>query len=872
MENSQKTNKSQKDGLSTMMQHYVGIKEQYNDCIVFYRLGDFYEMFFDDAIRASDILGLTLTARDCGSGKRAPMCGVPFHAVDQYISKLIACGEKVAICEQLEDPATATGKVVKRGVVRVITAGTVIDDDSLDEKQNNYICSVYKNGDAVAVAWADITTGELSATEFVGADVVRRALNQLIKLGVKEIISNDEMLFEAKDSVEVVKGILPNFSSYLGWTFNYASAEKSLLKQLGASSLSAYSIDGKKNAICAIGALLEYLKETQKHALANIDGVKFISQNGYMQLDVTAIRNLEILKSIGEGKKYGSLLWLLDKTSTNMGARLLSNLIIAPLNSVKAINYRLDGVEELYNATVVRVGIIELLKSVKDIERLTGKISNNVIMPVDCLALAQSLLVVPNLNFRLSGFSSKVLKDVSSGLIDLTSIANEIISAIDCQKLIKSLNEGGYIKKGYNAQLDELRNFDVNALKALDAMEARERDVTGIRTLKIHYNRVFGYYIEVSKSFKDKVPTEYIRKQTLANAERYTTEELKAIEEKILTCKDSALKLELQLYEQIKGKLLSAIGELKTIAESIARLDVLTAFAEIAKSKNYVRPEMVESNLPFVIKEGRHPVVEAISKEKFVPNDTYLDEDENRTMIITGPNMAGKSTYMRQNAVIGIMAHLGCFVPAKSAQIPIIDRVFTRVGASDNLIFDQSTFMVEMIEVASILQNATKNSLLILDEVGRGTSTYDGLSIAWAVIEHITQKIGAKTLFATHYHELLQLEEKIEGIKNYKIAVKDFNGTIVFLRKIMRGGANRSFGIEVASLAGVPTSVTERAKKVLKAVESGEVTSMGDDYTQQEVEERQPSEVEKILRDLDLNSVSPMQALLILSDLVEKVK
>ena len=858
--------------LSPMMKHYMQIKDKYRDCIVFYRLGDFYEMFFDDAKHASDLLGLTLTARDCGDNKRAPMCGVPYHAVDQYISKLVSFGEKVAICEQLEDPATATGKIVERDVVRVITAGTVIDDESLDEKLNNYVCSVYKQGDTVAVAWADITTGELSATEFVGTDATKRAVNHMVKLNVKEIISNDEMLFAVKDSVEVTKGVLPHFSSYLGWTFRYAAAERSLMNQLGTSSLSAYSVDGRKHAICAIGSLLEYLKETQKHALVNIDGVKYIAQSGHMQLDVTAIRNLEILKSLGEGKKYGSLLWLLDKTSTNMGARLLSNLIVAPLNNVKAINYRLDGVEELYNATVVRVGIIELLRSLKDIERLSGKVSNNVIMPIDCLALAQSLIVVPNIKFRLSGFRSNVLNDICRGLIDLTPLANEILAAIDCQKLIKSLKEGGYIKAGYNAQLDELRNYGENAAQTLIAMESRERDRTGIRTLKINYNRVFGYYIEVSKSFKDKVPTEYHRKQTLANAERYTTDELKAIEEKILTCKESALKLEFEIYEQIKSKLLAEMGNLKAIAESVARLDVLTSFAEIAKSKNYVRPSIVESNLAMVIKEGRHPVVEAISKEKFVPNDTYLDEGENRTMIITGPNMAGKSTYMRQNAIIAIMAHLGSFVPAKSAQIPIIDRVFTRVGASDNLIFDQSTFMVEMIEVASILQNATKDSLLILDEVGRGTSTYDGLSIAWAVIEHITNSIGAKTLFATHYHELLQLEEKIEGIKNYKIAVKDFNGTIVFLRKIMRGGANRSFGIEVASLAGVPAQVTERAKKILKTVESGELVAMHGEIEEQETVSTPPSEVERILRELDLNNVSPMQALIILSDLVEKVK
>ena len=492
-------------------------------------------------------------------------------------------------------------------------------------------------------------------------------------------------------------------------------------------------------------------------------------------------------------------------------------------------------------------------------------------MPADCLALAQSLLVVPSLKFRLSGFASRVLCDIGNGLTDLSDIANLINQTITQENTPKTLKDGGYIRTGFNARLDELRDIRNNAAKYVVDMEARERDATGIRTLKINYNRVFGYYIEVSKSFKDSVPNHYHRRQTLANAERYYTDELKGLEEKILSCEDSALKLEAQIYNDLKNKLLSVINCLKSISSCIARLDILTAFAEVSKSNGYVRPEIVESSKPMIIKEGRHPVVELLTKDKFVANDILVDEGENRTLIITGPNMAGKSTYMRQNAIIAIMAHLGCFVPAKSAQIPIIDRVFTRVGASDNLILNQSTFMVEMIEVASILQNATKNSLLILDEVGRGTSTFDGLSIAWAVIEHITEKIGAKTLFATHYHELLQLEEKLNGVKNYKIAVKEFNGTVVFLRKIMRGGANRSFGIEVASLAGVPSSVLDRAKVILKAVESGEITS-GLDNLESESEEKQMSEVEKILSEIDLNNLSPMQAFMVLSDLVEKVK
>ena len=555
-----------------------------------------------------------------------------------------------------------------------------------------------------------------------------------------------------------------------------------------------------------------------------------------------------------------------------MGARLLAANVVSPLVDKDAINYRLDGVEELFNAPVVMLSLSELLSEVRDVERLSGKISNDNIMPRDCIALSRSLSVIPNIKFQLSGFTSKALNDIAADLIDLSSVSDLIDSAIEQEKTPANLKEGGYIKEGYSAKLDELRNIKEHGRDIVIRMESRERDATGIRTLKIGYNRVFGYYIEVSKSFKDKVPLNYQRRQTLANAERYTTDELKEIEEKILTSEDSALRLEAELYENIKRVLSDNINNLKRLSHAVARLDVLTSFARVAKSNKYVRPVIVGGDKPLIIKEGRHPVVEVISKERFVANDTLLDEGENRTMIITGPNMAGKSTFMRQTALITLMAHIGSFVPAKSAEIPITDRIFTRVGASDNLILDQSTFMVEMIEVASILQNATKNSLLILDEVGRGTSTYDGLSIAWAVIEHLTNKIGAKTMFATHYHELTELENRMQGVKNYKIAVKEINGGIVFLRKIMRGGANRSFGIEVAALAGVPVEVTDRAKQILKAVESGEGAVMARAEEPDEAEEKQLSEVEKILSETDINSLSPMQAFLLVSDLVDKVK
>lgn len=853
--------------LSQMMQHYLSVKEKYKDCIVFYRLGDFYEMFFDDAKKASQLLDLTLTGRDCGLSERAPMCGVPFHAADNYVAKLVSLGEKVAICEQLENPRDTKG-IVERGVVRVVTAGTITDDEHLDERASNYVCCVYKNAENIALGWADITTGELTATDIFGENCVRKAVTVMLNLGVKEIICNDAMLLETRSIPEIDRGILPNFSNYPSTAFNFSVAERTLNEQFGTKTLAAYTISDKKDAICAVGALLQYLKETQMHALKNINGVKYLSNDSYLQLDVSAVRNLELVKSLGTNKKYGSLLWLIDKTKTAMGARLLGNSILYPFASKKDIDYRLDGVEELFNATVVRLSILDLLREVKDIERLTGKVSNNNVLPRDCIALSKSLAVVPNLKFQLSGFKSEILHSIADNLLDLNEIAELIDKAIN-PSAPPQMKDGGYIKAGYSEKLDELRNIKTNAGKMLIEMEARERDATGIRTLKIHFNRVFGYYIEVSKSFKDKVPMHYQRRQTLANAERYTTDELKELENKILSSEEVSLRLEAQIYDYIKSVLSDNIDNFKTIATAVAQLDLISCFAEVAKTNRYVRPQIVGSEQAMIIKEGRHPVVEAISKERFISNDILLDEGENRTMILTGPNMAGKSTYMRQTAIITIMAHLGCFVPAKSAQIPLVDRIFTRVGASDNLISDQSTFMVEMIEVAAILQNATKHSLLILDEVGRGTSTYDGLSIAWAVTEFINENIRAKTMFATHYHELTEIEHKLSGVKNYKISVKEINGGIVFMRKIMRGGVNRSFGIEVASLAGVPVEVTDRAKEILKQIESGEKQ-----FEEYDESEDQPvvSEVEAILKDIDINSVSPMQAFLILSDLVEKVK
>ncbi len=857
--------------LSQMMQHYFSIKEKYKECIIFYRLGDFYEMFFDDAIKVSGLLELTLTGRDCGLAERAPMCGIPYHAAEGYIAKLIALGEKVAICDQLSDPKESKG-LVERDVVRIVSAGTLIEDGMLEEGKNNYIACVYKAEDNVAVAWADITTGEFFVEEFVGANVVEQTIGLLVTLSVAEVICNDDMLTVSKDVKEVKHGLLPAFSCYLPWAFNVKHAEKNLLEQFKTVSLGAYGLSGKENMISAAGALLEYLKETQKRMLSVISSIRVLRQDMSMALDGTAVRNLELTKNNAENKKYGSLLWVLDKTKTGMGARLLNRMVLSPLHDIQEIEYRQDGVEELVSASVVRVGLSEILREVKDVERITGKISNGNLTPRDCLALASSLGALPSIRFQLTGFTSRILTDVVNDLPDMKPLTDLLLTAfVDNPPAL--MKDGGYIRKGFHPDLDELRNIKENSAEILQSIEEREKERTGIKTLRIGNNRVFGYYIEVSNSFKDKVPEEYIRKQTLTTGERFITEELKILEEKIYSSSEKALRLEERIYKQILSTLSENVEKLKAISSALATLDCLVSLSTVAKERRYVRPQITESGTPLLITEGRHPVVECISKERFVPNDTLLDCGENRCAIITGPNMAGKSTYMRQVALITIMAHIGAFVPAKAAKIPLTDRIFTRVGASDNLIFDQSTFMVEMTEVAAILLHATKDSLLVLDEVGRGTSTYDGLSIAWSVIEYLVKNVGAKTLFSTHYHELTELENTLEGVKNYKVTVRELNGIIVFLRKIARGGANRSFGIEVASLAGVPKEVTARAKAILKALEKNDIArgKMPLEYVEEEATERQLTEVERIITEIDVNTLSPMQAFMIITDLKEKL-
>lgn len=863
--------------LSPMMVHYNKIKEKYPDCVVFYRLGDFYEMFFDDAVRVSKMIDLTLTGRDCGLDEKAPMCGVPYHAADEYISKLVEQGEKVAICEQLEDPSQAKG-LVERDVIKIVTAGTVTEESLIDEKENNFIACAYYGEKGSALSWCDITTGEFFAKKCETADVLNELSDNLTRINPSEIICNEKLAAISDDLPVVKHRVIPRMRKYSDDNFVFRNAEISLKEQFGVISFKAFGIDENDvSLIPASGALITYLKETQKRALININGIKLERNSDVMGLDYSALRNLELVKSMGEGKRYGSLLWVLDKTQTPMGARMMGSWIKTPLQDIDKINYRLDGVEELFKNPLLRSGVTEQLKFIRDTERIAGKISNGNINPKDCLILGDSLSALPNVKLQLFGVSSKILNDINDNIGDFGELASLLRNAID-PEASSITKDGGYIKKGFDSELDRLRSIKENSSTLLREMEAKEREATGIKTLKINFNRVFGYYIEVTNSFKNLVPYNYIRKQTLAGAERYITEDLKKLETEILSSNEQSIRIEADLFAKIKQVLADNVKKIQRTSKSIACLDALASLANVAKRNGYTRPEMVKSDEPMDIVGGRHPVVEAVSNEPFVSNDTYLDCDENRVLIITGPNMAGKSTYMRQNALIAVMAHMGSFVPCKSARIPIIDKIFTRVGASDNLIFNQSTFMVEMTEVASILINATSHSLLILDEVGRGTSTYDGLSIAWAVVEFLAEKTKAKTLFATHYHELSELEGVIDGVKNYKITVREQNGKIVFLRKIARGSANRSFGIEVASLAGVPKSVTDRAKAILRKLEKNDLakrpqnTETDDtDSTLSEDFATEPSEVEKILAETNINEITPIEALKLLFDLKNKL-
>ncbi len=853
------------------MKYYLSVKENYKDAILLFRLGDFYEMFFDDAKLASEILDLTLTGRDCGLEHRAPMCGVPYHAVDGYISKLISAGYKVAICEQLTSPEESKG-MLERDVIRVITPGTVIEDDILDDKKNNYLVSIATHKNKFALAWADVSTGEFNTLE-KDLDDFSSIEDALATIVPAEIICNGETLALTHNVSQMRLSKLPKFQNHNEWSFELSNAEKALKEQFEVSSLDMFEIKDKKTCIMASGALCTYLKETQKRALSHISGLRYVRNERYMVLDSTARRNLEITQNARDGSSRATLLKVMDKTRTSMGARNLRRWLEQPLRDEKEINSRLDAVEELISSGKVRSNLDETLGLVKDLERLSTKLVYGNPSPRDFIAIRQSLEVMPFIKSTLKTCKNPLLVSLEENMFELESEYNMLCDMLDDNPPALT-KDGGFIRKGYSEELDGYRNANTDGKSWLAKLENDEKEATGIKNLKVGYNKVFGYYIEVSKGNVDKVPFRYVRKQTLTTGERYITEELKEIEDKILGAVEKSVKLELALFEQIKLQMLKVIPMLQSTARAVAVTDTLLSFAKLSAAGNYCKPVINDTIEGISIKGGRHPVVEALMKsDEFVPNDTELDCYQNRTMIITGPNMAGKSTYMRQVALIVFMAHVGCFVPAKSAQISITDRIFTRIGASDDLAYGQSTFMVEMVEVATILQNATMRSLLILDEIGRGTSTFDGLSIAKAVLEDVTARIRCKTLFSTHFHELTELEGNLEGAVNYKIVAAERDKGIIFLHKIMRGGTNKSFGIEVAKLAGLPQKVIARARAVSKELENDAHKSRvakTESRVPDMVDMMEQNEIIGQLKELDVNNMSPIQALNVLGELVKK--
>ena len=809
---------------SPMMQHYLETKNQYKDCILFYRLGDFYEMFFDDAINVSKELELTLTGKECGMEERAPMCGIPYHAAETYISKLISKGYKVAICEQLEDPKKAKG-MVKRDVIRIVTPGTVIEANLLDDRKNNYIMSIYKNGIYFGITVCDVTTGDFRTTEIREKNNFTILIDELSKYSPAELVVNS-MMFDCKEEIDKIKERFEVYITKLDEDkfTNDTERLKSKYKIIDDENNEISNIESYNLSIPATNALLTYLLETQKNNLDHINKLIFYNTTKYMSLDINARRNLEITEKLRDKAKKGTLLWVLDKSATSMGGRLIRRWINNPLLDIKKINRRLDAVSELKNNMILRGDIIENLKKVYDIERLAGKISYGSANGRDLISLKNSAKQLPAIKKILAQCNSELLVDLHHNLDTLSDIYKLIDKTIVEEPPV-SVKEGGLIKKGFDEEVDKLKTATTEGKNWIIQLEVREREQTGIKGLKVGFNKVFGYYIEVTKSNLSLVPDRYIRKQTLTTGERYITEELKNLENQILGAEEKVVNLEYDIFVKVRDQIEAQIEKIQKTAEIIATLDALSSFAVVAEDQNYVRPNVDNSGI-IDIKDGRHPVIEKILPSgSFVQNDTYLDQNENRLAIITGPNMAGKSTYMRQVALIVLMAQIGSFVPASSANIGVVDKIFTRVGASDDLSMGQSTFMVEMMEVAQILKEATKNSLVILDEIGRGTSTYDGLSIAWAVAEYISdkEKCGAKTLFATHYHELTDLENKLEGVKNYSVAVKEKGEDIIFLRKIIEGGTDESYGVHVAKLAGVPQTVTKRANEILKSIEKKNV-------------------------------------------------
>jgi len=870
-------------GLSPMMMHHQQIKAQYPDCILFYRLGDFYEMFFEDAEICSRELELTLTGRDCGDGNRAPMCGVPHHSAEGYLARLVENGHKVAICEQLTLPEKGK-KLVERDVVRIVTPGTKMDSSMLDESKNNYIACIYKEKDNIGVSIIDISTGRFVVTEFNNDNILSNLNDYLISVLPSEVILNEEMLDYYNSLSCVQNKFLPNAQVYSSNNFDYATNLETLKTQLNTDSLKTYNINNRQYAIISAGALLNYIFETQKRKLLHISDIEYFYSTNYMQIDANSRKNLELIESSKERKKRGSLYWVLNKTKTSMGARLLKTYIEQPLFDEKIINNRLNAVEELVKNIVLRGKISDILYNIYDIERLCGRISYNNLLPVDCILLKNSLRFIPELKSLLANFKSKNLTEIFENLYDFGNIVEVLDRAIvdkNNQTQEDKRKDTESIKYGYNKQLDEYIDIAFSGKTWIRDLEVKEKEKTGIKNLKISHNKVFGYFIEVLNSQSALVPYNYIRRQTLSNAERYITDELKEIEEKIINADSYKEILEKELFDEIRNVLLAQIEKIKRTARAVAKLDVLLSFANVAVENNYSKPIINKNNTNIEIIGGRHPVVELINKkEDFIPNDTILNNTDNRTMIITGPNMAGKSTYMRQVALITLLAHIGCYVPATSAKICLTDKIFTRIGASDDLSMGQSTFMVEMIEVSNIIKNATNNSLIILDEVGRGTSTFDGLSIAWSVIEYISKNLSAKTLFSTHYHELTELESVLDGVKNYQVSVKEYNNTVIFLRKIKRGGASRSFGIEVASLAGLPESVLTRAKDILHALEENDLTrenkitsSIDKNYAiKNEQNNKNIKNIMGVLNDLDINNLTPINAFDILIQLKNYLK
>ena len=882
-----------RNNLTPMMQQYFEVKDQYNDCILLYRLGDFYEMFFDDAVIASKVLEIALTGRACGLEERAPMCGVPFHSVDSYIVKLVNAGHNVAVCEQAEDPAEAKG-LVKREVVRVITPGTIMDTSALDDQKNNYLCSFFRSDGGIGLAFVDITTGDVYVGEYSGKNMMNLVMNVITRFAPTEFIMN----MRAYENTDLVKTLTDKFScfvrNYYDWSFAEEESKKAVSDQFNAvregdgDILEELGINEMSMAVSALGGILAFLKETQKAELTNIKSVEVLNDDGEMQIDMYSMRNLEITETIRERSQRGSLLNVLNKTKTSMGGRMFRKMITAPLTNRIAIQNRLIAVDEFYKNQLFREEIIDILKNISDIERIITKLAYKTANCQDLICLRNSFKRLPELKKYLEQSSSKLVREQLKRFDDLSDLYELIYKTID-DEAPAVLRNGKLIKKGADPELDKIREIKQNGQDWLTGIVEEEKRKSGIKNMKLGFNKVFGYYIEVSKQSNENIPDYFIRKQTLVNAERYITPQIKELEEEILEAGEKVNDLEYNIFCRIRDHIAASYGRIRETSDVIALIDVLCSLAVVAESNGYVMPTVNNSD-KIIIKDGRHPVVESISKANvFIPNDTSMDNESNQISIITGPNMAGKSTYMRQVAVIVLMAQMGSFVPASSAEIGIVDRIFTRVGASDDLSSGESTFMVEMKEVAYILNNATKRSLIILDEIGRGTSTYDGLSIAWAVVEHIAdaKKCGAKTLFATHYHELTELEDKINNVKNYCIAVKKKGDDITFLRKIIRGGADESYGVEVAALAGVKKSVIIRAKEIAGTLESREqkTVNTADIKTGTKKEKKTPFKDEQIdffaqadnpvitqLKELDLNTMTPVEALTKLFDLQAKAK